>query len=140
MSLSSWLSWFPSGLARNPAARTRRQRPPAQRRPGRRLGLEPLEDRTLMSGLSLTAGSVSQLIADINAANSSGLPVALDGSCTYNLTGPAAADPDGYGPVAQLNTAVMDGSLVLSGAMIGLIFVKTFAVRASMPEYPRHCD
>ena len=72
MSLSSLLPWFPSGSARDPADRTRRQGPPAKRRPGRRLRLERLEDRTLLSGLSLIAASVSDLIADINAANLAG--------------------------------------------------------------------
>ena len=85
MSLLSWLSSLPSGSARNPAGRTRRQRPPAKRQPGRRLKLERLEGRTLMSGLSLTAATVPTLIADINAANTAG------GSNTITLTAPSTS-------------------------------------------------
>jgi hypothetical protein len=47
-----------------------KKRPPAQRQVKVRLGLEHLEDRTLPS--SYTAASVSDLIADINAANQAG--------------------------------------------------------------------
>ena len=72
MSFLSCLSWLPSGFAQNRLGRTRRQRPAAKRRPGRRLRLEALEGRTLMSGLSLTAVTVSDLIADISAANTAG--------------------------------------------------------------------
>jgi len=63
MSLLSWLSWLPSGFAQNPHGRTRRQRPAAKRRPGRRLRLESLEGRTLMSGLSLTGAGGANTIA-----------------------------------------------------------------------------
>ena len=80
---ASWLSWFPSGFPRNPAGRTWRQRPPTKRRPGRRLGLEALEGRTLPS--SYSAASVSALIADINAANTAG------GANTINLTAPTTS-------------------------------------------------
>ena len=85
MSLLSWLSWLPSGFAQNPLGRTRRQRPPAKHQPGRRLRLEPLEGRTLMSGLSLTAATVPALIADINAANTAG------GANTITLTAPSTS-------------------------------------------------
>ncbi len=45
-------------------------RKPSRRPPSRRLCLEPLEDRCLLS--SYTAATVSDLIADINAANAAG--------------------------------------------------------------------
>ena len=79
------LSWLPSGITRNPFGRIRRQRPLAKRRPGRRLRLEPLEGRTLMSGLSLTAATVPALIADITAANTAG------GANTITLTAPSTS-------------------------------------------------
>ncbi len=85
MSLLSLLSWLPSGFAQNPLGRTRRQRPAAKRRPGRRLRLEHLEGRTLMSGLSLRAVTVSDLITDINAAN------AAAGTNTITLAAPTTS-------------------------------------------------
>ena len=81
----SFLSWLSSRFTQNPLGRTRRQRPPAKRRPGRRLRLEPLEGRTLMSGLSLTAATVPALIADITAANTAG------GANTITLTAPSTS-------------------------------------------------
>ena len=60
-----------------------RVRPPAARRRGTRLTLEQLEDRTVPS--NFTAASVSDLIADINAANQQG------GSNTIALVAPAAS-------------------------------------------------
>jgi hypothetical protein len=56
----------------------RRFQPAHRRRP--RLSLERLEDRALPS--NYTAGSVADLIADINAANTAG------GSNTITLTAP----------------------------------------------------
>jgi hypothetical protein len=64
--------WFPSIFAfgRSPSGRTRHPRAPARPRRTTRLNLEELENRTLLS--SYTAASVSDLIADINAANGAG--------------------------------------------------------------------
>src|SRR6516225_4814267 len=70
MSLPSWLHWLTRGFPHNRDGRTRRPRPPGPQRHGPRLTLEQLEDRTLPS--SYTAASVSDLIADINAANKHG--------------------------------------------------------------------
>jgi hypothetical protein len=70
MSLPSWLYWLTRGFPHNRDGRTRRPRPPRPQRHGLRLTLERLEDRTLPS--SYTAASVSDLIADINAANKHG--------------------------------------------------------------------
>src|SRR5262249_13845330 len=68
MSLPSWrclLTGAPQGSRRT---RARRPRPPACRGP--RLTLERLEDRALLSGF--TASTVSELIADVTAANAAG--------------------------------------------------------------------
>jgi hypothetical protein len=65
MRLKEWLQhWL-----HRPAS-GRQARPDASRRCSRRLVLEPLEDRTVPS--NVTAGSVADLIADINAANGAG--------------------------------------------------------------------
>ena len=70
MSRSSWLPLFTGGFPNHGADRSRLRRLPAPRRLGPRPGLERLEDRTLPS--SYTAATVSDLIADINAANQGG--------------------------------------------------------------------
>ncbi|HEY7310781.1 MAG TPA: choice-of-anchor Q domain-containing protein [Gemmataceae bacterium] len=70
-----WQRWF--GRTR-PFPLTRQQRRHLRRRAATRLRLEALEDRTLLS--SYTAGSASDLIADIKAANSAG------GANTITLT------------------------------------------------------
>src|SRR5262245_5874735 len=66
--------------------RPRPVRPPAARRRGLRLRLEQLEDRTVPS--SFTAASVSELIADINAANLSAEAdtITLVAGNTFTLT------------------------------------------------------
>src|SRR5437868_5821083 len=72
---------------RRPARVTRGGRSPASRRRGApRLGLEPLEDRTMLS--SFTATSVSDLIADIGAANQAGgsNTITLAAGTTFMLT------------------------------------------------------
>ena len=56
-----WVSWPATG---------RRFRRRSERRPGLRLSLEQLEDRMVLS--NFTAATVSDLIADINAANQQG--------------------------------------------------------------------
>jgi len=79
MSISSWLSWTFSriharrGQRRNSVSRPRKAR----------LFLEHLEDRALLSGYS--ASTVSDLIADINAANAAG------GANTISLTAPTTS-------------------------------------------------
>src|SRR5215470_7557607 len=62
-------------------------RSPAARRNGLRLRLEQLEDRTVPS--NFTAASVSDLIADINAANLAGgsNTITLVAGKTFTLTG-----------------------------------------------------
>jgi hypothetical protein len=61
----------------------------AQRRHGQRLGVERLEDRTVPS--SVTAASVSDLIADINAANLAGgaNTITLAAGKSFTLTAPS---------------------------------------------------
>jgi hypothetical protein len=61
----------------------RRDRPKAERRHGLRLAVEQLEDRTVPS--TFNAATISDLIADINAANLAG------GSNTVTLTAPTTA-------------------------------------------------
>jgi hypothetical protein len=79
MSLSSRLSWT---FSRSHARRGQR-RNSASRPKKARLFLEPLEDRALLSGYS--ALTVSDLIADINAANAAG------GANTITLTAPTTS-------------------------------------------------
>src|SRR5262249_12217272 len=84
MSLPSWrclLTGAPQGSRRT---RARRPRPPACRGP--RLTLERLEDRTLLSGY--TASTVSDLIADVSAANAAGgaNTITLVAGKTFTLT------------------------------------------------------
>jgi hypothetical protein len=66
--------------------RPRLARPPAPRRRGLRLSLEQLEDRTVPS--AYTAASVTDLIADINAANLTpeADTITLDAGKTFTLT------------------------------------------------------
>ena len=58
--------------------------------------------------------SVTALIGAIDAANSSEQPITitLDVDCTYTLTGPSSADPDGYGPVGFPS---ITGNITLQG-------------------------
>ena len=79
MSISSWLPWT---FSRSHDLRSR-PRNSAARRKRARLFLEHLEVRALLA--SYTAGSVSDLIADINAANTGG------GSNTISLTAPTTS-------------------------------------------------
>ena len=91
MTISSWLSWPLShsharrGQRRNPASRSRKAR----------FSLEPLEARALLA--SYTAAGVSDLIADITAANTNG------GANTITLT---AATTAPYDLTAVNNTTV----------------------------------
>jgi hypothetical protein len=76
-----WLSRF-----RNLILGSRRPRQPAPKSRRRRLLLEQLEDRSLPSTFS--AATVSDLIADINAANQAGgsNTIVLAGNTTFDLT------------------------------------------------------
>jgi hypothetical protein len=77
--------WLPSiiGFGRSASGQTRHPRAPAKPRRNPRLNLEQLEDRTVLS--SYSAATVSDLIADINAANKAG------GTNTIMLTAPASS-------------------------------------------------
>jgi hypothetical protein len=80
--------WFHSVLTRwaSGLRQSRRPRPCSAHRRGPRLALEQLEDRSLPS--TYTAASVSDLIADIDAANLNGGPntIVLASSTTFTLT------------------------------------------------------
>jgi hypothetical protein len=76
---SSWLSW---PLSHSHPRRGRRTDPAARSRKAR-FSLEPLEGRALLT--SFTAAGVSDLIADINAANTAG------GANTITLTAPTTS-------------------------------------------------
>jgi hypothetical protein len=76
-----WHHWFRNGLTQPRTGRISRRRPPGRGR--LRPPLEQFEDRTLLT--SYTAGSVSELINDINAANTAG------GTNTIALTAPTAS-------------------------------------------------
>jgi hypothetical protein len=82
MSISSWFPWK---LGRQYKGRARAAYGPAFRR-GMRPAVEQLEDRNVPS--NFTAATVSDLIADINAANSAGgsNTIALVAGNTYTLT------------------------------------------------------
>src|SRR5262249_43080350 len=84
MSLPSWLCLLTGGLQGSRRTRAHRPRPPASRGP--RLTLERLEDRTLLSGY--TASTVSDLIADVTAANAAGgaNTITLVAGKTFTLT------------------------------------------------------
>jgi hypothetical protein len=108
MLFSSWLRTL-----RSPWARTGRQtRPQTPRRRGPRLTVEQLEDRLVPSNFS--AATVSDLIADINAANKAG------GANTIVLTAPtnspyilAAVDNTTDGATGLPVIAVSDNLTIL---------------------------
>jgi hypothetical protein len=76
-----WHHWFRNALTQPRTGRISRPRPPGRRR--LRPRLEQFEDRTLLA--SYPAGSVSDLIKDINAANAAG------GMNTITLTAPTSS-------------------------------------------------
>jgi hypothetical protein len=80
-------SWFPWRLVRQHKGRSRPSHAPALRRRGIRLACEQLEDRTVPSNF-LTAATVTDLISDINTANSFGgsNTIALVAGTTFTLT------------------------------------------------------
>jgi hypothetical protein len=83
--MTMWLQEVYQRLVNRP--RTRRQTWPQNgRRPRARLGVEQLEDRLTPS--NFTAATVSDLIADINAANQAGGPntITLVAGNTFSLT------------------------------------------------------
>jgi hypothetical protein len=94
--------------------KARRARP--QTRPRHRLRPEQLEDRTLLT--SYTAASVSDLIADINAANLAGgsNTIALVAGTTFTLTAPVSTPEGATGlPMIAANdrlTIVGNGDVV----------------------------
>src|SRR5438309_1766929 len=91
MWLKQWSKrWLPCWVAGAESWKHRRQTAP---RPGLRLTLEQLEDRTVPS--NFTAATVSDLIADINAANQAG------GSNTITLVAPTTSP---YGLTAVDNS------------------------------------
>src|SRR6516164_3599028 len=80
-----WFNQWYRGWRNQPRIRSAVASRPSPHRPGR-LILEQLEDRTLPS--SFTAATVSDLIADINAANAAGgsNTITLDPKTTFTLT------------------------------------------------------
>jgi hypothetical protein len=114
--------------------------PASRRRGGPRLGLETLEDRTVLS--SYTAASVAALIADIKAANAAGgsNTITLAAGTTFTLTAvdnttdgttglPVIASGDnltiaGNGDIIQRSTAIGTPAFrlldVASGASLAL--------------------
>jgi hypothetical protein len=88
MSFSSWLRNWKASLERRSALIQTHRRKSTTNRVARRMGcvqprLEALEDRTLLS--NYTAGTVTELIGHINAANASG------GTNTITLTAAASS-------------------------------------------------
>ena len=90
-----WLNQWYRGWRNRPRTRSAVASRPSPHRPGR-LTLEQLEDRTLPS--SFTAATVSDLIADINAANTAG------GSNTITLA------PKTTFALTQVNNTTANGS------------------------------
>jgi hypothetical protein len=103
-------SWFPWRLARQYKGRARPAHAPAFRR-RTRLACEQLEDRTVPS--SVTAATVSDLIADINAANLAGgsNTITLAPGKTFTLT---AVDNTNWGPTGLPVIAAND-NLTIQG-------------------------
>jgi hypothetical protein len=116
MLLPSWLGFVRRALDPTLPQGHRAHRRATSRR-GLRLSLEQLEDRTLPS--NFTAATVSELIADINAANHAG------GSNTITLTAPftspyvlTAADNSTDGPTGLPVIAANDGLTIVGNGDI----------------------
>lgn len=108
MSISSWFPWT---LTRQHKGRSHPTHSPVSRRRGTRLACEQLEDRTVPS--SFTAATVSDLIADINAANVLGgsNTITLAPGKTFTLT---AVDNTYWGPTGLPVIAAND-NLTIKG-------------------------
>src|SRR5262245_48101144 len=114
-------------------ARTARvKRPPAPRHRGLRLTLEQLEDRTVTS--TFTAASVSDLIADINAANAAGgaNTIALVAGTTFTLAAVNNSTDGGNGlPVIAANdnlSIVGNGDVIQRSTASGTPAFRLFKV------------
>jgi predicted outer membrane repeat protein len=105
MSISSWFPWR---LAQQHNRRSRPSQSWGLRRRGTRLACEQLEDRTVPS--SFTAATVSDLIADINAANALGgsNTITLVAGNTFTLT--ARVQGFGLPAIAANNNLTIQGN------------------------------
>jgi uncharacterized repeat protein (TIGR01451 family) len=83
--------------------------------------------------IDVTSCNVSDLITAINTANSNGESdtINLQAGCTYTLTAPYAADPDGYGPVglppitSPITLAGNGATITRSSGAFRLFYVST---------------
>src|SRR6516164_1501503 len=105
-------SWAPWRLARQRKGRPRPSQSPALHRRGPRLTCEQLEDRTVPS--NFTAATVSDLIADINAANQAGgsNTIALVAGNAFTLTavGNSTDGPTGLPVIAAHDNLTILGN------------------------------
>jgi hypothetical protein len=131
MLLPSWLRWLTGGFAGKRAGST--QPSAALRR--RRLTLEQLEDRTLPS--SYTAASVSDLIADITAANKYGgsntIVLTAPTTSPYVLTSPSGNNQGGSTGLPAINngdnlTIVGNGAIIERSTASGTQAFRLFNV------------
>src|SRR5262249_27270129 len=109
-----------------------RPRPRPPRRRGARLGLEQLEDRTVPS--SFTAASVSDLIADINAANLAGgantITLAAKNPFSLTAVNNSTLGPTGLPLIAANDnlTIVGNGDTIQRSAATGTPAFRLFGV------------
>src|SRR5262249_47637231 len=112
--------------------RPRPVRPPAARRPGMRLCLEQLEDRTVPS--NFTASTVSELIAEINAANLTGgtNSITLVAGRTFTLTALPNSLPESLLVIAANDnlTILGNGDTIERSKAPGTPAFRLFDVRA----------
>jgi hypothetical protein len=115
-------------------ANGRRARPGPPRRCGPRLALERLEDRTVPA--SFTAASVTELLADINAANLAGGPntITLATGATFALTAADNTTDGGNGlPVIAAGdnlTILGSGDVIERSTAVGTPAFRLFDVAA----------